>query len=141
MLTPSSGGWETSPSYHALRLLLSTTERGWQVVRTAPWERDDWDPLVRDEPEKEIAAYVGGDDVTVAGVDTRGRLLNATSEETSTYSLGGLPPSTRFNLAIWNGAGDGRTSPTTAITTSPAGVARFSVPLHAAFALTTVDVP
>ena len=56
---PVSEGWETFPSYHALRLLLSTTERGWQVVRVEPWEQDDWDPLVRDEPEKEITAYVG----------------------------------------------------------------------------------
>ena len=56
------------------------------------------------------------------------------------YSIGGLPPSTRFNLAIWNGTADGRTLPATEITTSAAGVARFPVPLHAAFALTTVDV-
>ena len=140
MLDPVSEGWETFPSYHALRLLLSTTERGWQVVRVEPWEQDDWDPLVRDEPEKEITAYVGGDELTVAGLDTRGRLLNTTSEETPIYSIGGLPPSTRFNLAIWNGTADGRTLPATEITTSPAGVARFPVPLHAAFALTTVDV-
>lgn len=142
MMNPTSDGWELFPSYHALRLLLSTTERGWQVVRVAPWARDDWDPLVRDEPEKEIAAYVGSNEqLTLVGLDTRGRLLNTASEESPSYSIGGLTPSTRLNLAIWNANGDGRTSAATEITTSAAGVARFEVPLHAAFALTTVDVP
>jgi hypothetical protein len=136
--SPESSG---PPSYHALRLLLSTTERGWQVVRVAPWARDDWDPLVRDEQEKEIAAYVGSSEqLTLVGLDTRGRLLNTASGETPSYSIGGLAPSTRLNLAIWNASGDGRTAAATEIVTSAAGVARFTVPLHAAFALTTVDV-
>ena len=142
MMNPTSDGWELFPSYHALRLLLSTTERGWQVVRVAPWARDDWDPLVRDTPEKEIAAYVGSNEqLTLVGLDTRGRLLNTASAETASYSIGGLTPSTKLKLAIWNANGDGRQSPATAISTSAAGVARFNVPLHAAFALTTVDVP
>ena len=139
LLDPTSEGWKPFPSYHALRLLLSTTERGWQVVRVAPWERDDWDPLVRDQPEKEIAAYVGGSELTVLGLDSRGRLLNARSDESPTYSVGGLPPSTTFDLVVWNAAGDGVTAPPRDVTTSAAGVARFSVPLHAAFALTTLD--
>jgi hypothetical protein len=141
MINPTPEGWELFPSYHALRLLLSTTERGWQVVRVEPWARDDWDPLVRDEPEKEIAAYVGSNEqLTLVGLDTRGRLLNTASDETRSYSIGGLTPSTRLNLAMWNANGDGRTSAAAEITTSAAGVARFEVPLHAAFALTTVDV-
>jgi hypothetical protein len=140
-INPTADGWELFPSYHALRLLLSTTERGWQVVRVAPWARDDWDPLVRDEQEKEIAAYVGSSEqLTLVGLDTRGRLLNTASGETPSYSIGGLAPSTRLNLAIWNASGDGRTAAATEIVTSAAGVARFTVPLHAAFALTTVDV-
>jgi hypothetical protein len=142
MINPTPEGWELFPSYHALRLLLATTERGWQVVRVEPWARDDWDPLVRDEPEKEIAAYAGSNEqLTLVGLDTRGRLLNTASDETPSYSIGGLTPSTRLNLAIWNANGDGRTSAATEITTSAAGVARFELPLHAAFALTTVDVP
>ena len=141
MINPTPEGWELFPSYHALRLLLSTTERGWRVVRVEPWARNDWDPLVRDQPEKEIAAYVGADEqLTLVGLDTRGRLLNTKSDGTASYSIGALPPSTRLNLAIWNANGDGRTSPATEVMTSAAGVARFEVPLHAAFALTTVDV-
>jgi hypothetical protein len=78
--------------------------------------------------------------LTLMGLEMRGRLLNTASDETPSYSIGGLTPSTRLNLAIWNANGDGRTSAATEITTSAAGVARFEVPLQAAFALTTVDV-
>jgi hypothetical protein len=134
------GSWRVFPTYHALKLLLSTTERGWQVVRVLPWAQNDWDPLVRDEPEKELTAYVGADDLTLVGLDTHGRLLNTASADSATYSIGGLQPSTTFNLAVWNAAGDGRTAAATEITTSAAGVARFQVPLQGAFALTTVDV-
>jgi hypothetical protein len=134
------GSWRVFPSYHALKLLLSTTERGWQVVRVLPWAQNDWDPLVRDEPEKELTAYVGADDLTLIGLDTHGRLLNTASTETAAYSIGGLPPSTKLNLALWNAEGDGTTGAATEVATSAAGVARFQVPLQAAFALTTVDV-
>jgi hypothetical protein len=141
MINPTADGWEVFPTYHALRLLLQTTQRGWQVVRVDPWVQDDWDPLVPDEPEKEIAAYAGSSgELTLIGLDTHGRALNGTSAETPTYAIGGLPPSTTFNLAIWNATGTGENSVATPVTTSPAGVARFAVPLHAAFALTTVPV-
>jgi hypothetical protein len=141
MINPTADGWEVFPSYHALRLLLQTTQRGWQVVRVDPWVADDWDPLVADQPEQELAAYAGADGaLTLVGLDTHGRLLNAASPETSSYSIGGLPPSTTFNLAIWNASGDGSSSIAAPVTTSPAGVARFEVLLHAAFALTSVPV-
>lgn len=140
MLDPTPEGWRPFPSYHALRLLLSTTERGWQVVRVAPWARDDWDPLVPDEPEKELSAYVGDDQLTLVGLDTRGRLLNTASGAATAYSIGGLPPATTFNLAVWNADGAGVNSNAGNVTTSAAGVARFAVPLHAAFSLTTVPV-
>jgi hypothetical protein len=58
----------------------------------------------------------------------------------SAYSIGGLPPSTSFNLVTWNPAGNGENDLTGTLTTNAAGVARFQVPLHAAFALTTVPV-
>jgi hypothetical protein len=96
---------------------------------------------LRDQPEKEIAAFVGPDIyLTLMGLDTHARLLNTTSSETPAYSIGGLPPSTELNLAIWNAAADGVNSIAGKVTTSAAGVARFDVPLHAAFALTTVPV-
>ena len=45
------------PDLPRLRLLLQTTQRGWQVVQVAPWEEDDWKVGVADQPEKEIVAY------------------------------------------------------------------------------------
>ena len=41
---------------------------------------------------------------------------------------------------VWNAAGDGKNSVAGTVTTDAAGVARFDVPLHAAFALTNVPV-
>ena len=78
--------------------------------------------------------------LTVIGLDTNGRLLNEAASQQSSYSIGGLPAFTTFNLAIWNGAGDGLNQIRDSLTTNVAGVARFDVPLHGAFALTTVPV-
>ena len=47
---------------------------------------------------------------------------------------------TTFSLALWNAAGNGENSKAGTVTTDAAGVARFEVPLHAAFSLTTVPV-
>jgi hypothetical protein len=56
------------------------------------------------------------------------------------YSIGGLPPNTTFNLAVWNAAANGENAIGGTVTTNSAGVARFSVPIHGGFALTTVPV-
>jgi hypothetical protein len=52
----------------------------------------------------------------------------------------GLPPATTLDLAIWNAAANGENAIAGTVTTSAAGVARFEVPLHGAFALTTLPV-
>jgi hypothetical protein len=141
MIGPAAEGWPLFPAYHAVRLLLQTTQQGWQVVQVAPWDDDDWKFGVLDQPEKELAAYADGDGhLTFMGLDSHGRALNATSEETPEYSIGELPALTEFNLAIWNATGNGETIDAGTVTTNAAGVARFQVPLHAAFALTTVPV-
>jgi hypothetical protein len=139
MMDPSPEGWELFPTYHALRLLLATTERGWQVARVDPWEQDDWDPLVADQPEKELTSYVGPNgELTVMGLDSNGRALIGASPELRDYSIGDLPPNTNFTLVLWNASGDGTNSVAGTVPTNAAGVARFQVPLHAAFALTTL---
>jgi hypothetical protein len=139
MIGRASEGWPLFPAYHALRLLLQTTQRGWQVLQVAPWADDDWKLGVLDEPEKELAAYADADDhLTLVGLDTNGRDLNAVSTETREYSIGGLPPLTAFTLALWNATGNGENRIAGTVTTDAVGVARFEVPLHAAFALTTV---
>jgi hypothetical protein len=147
LIGPADEGWPLFPAYHALRLLFQTTQRGWQVVQVAPWAEDDWrlfddaGARIVDQPEKEIAAYIGpNSELTLMGLDTHGRDLNTTSDERPAYSLGGLPPQTAFNLVLWNATGNGESSLAGTITTDAAGVARFQAPLHAAFALTTVPV-
>ena len=138
--TPAEG-WPLFPTYHSLRLLLQTTQRGWEVVQVAPWDDDDWKLGVADEPEKELVAYAGFDGtLTVMGLDTHARFLNTVSSESPDYSIGGLPANTEFTLAVWNASGNGENSVTGPVTTDAAGVARFEVPLHAAFSLTTVPV-
>ncbi len=142
---PPEEGWALYPSYYALRLLLQTTERGWQVLGVEPWTADDaaarFDELTRDTPEQELAAYQGpGGQLTLIGLDTNGGALTAPNGESSSYSIGGLPPSTTFTLALWNATGDGTNSIAGPVITNAAGVARFDVPLQAAFALTTVPV-
>lgn len=144
MIGPASEGWPLFPVYHAMRLLFQTTQRGWQVLRVDPWADDDWraatseHPEYADQAEKEIVAYAGSGALTLIGMDTHARGLNTTSPETVAYSIGGLQPSTTFSLALWNATGTGENATGSTVTTSAAGVARFEVPLHAAFALTTL---
>ena len=139
MIGPASEGWPLFPAYHALGLLLQTTQQGWQVLQVAPWAEDDWKLGVPDQPEKELAAYADtGGYLTLMGLDSRGRDLNVVSAEVPEYSIGGLPPATTFTLALWNATGNGENSVAGTVTTNAVGVARFAVPLHAAFALTTV---
>jgi hypothetical protein len=147
MTGTAAEGWPLYPTWHALRLLLQTTQRGWHVLRVDPWTEDDWKVLdafgarLVDQPEKEIVAYSGPNgELTFAGLDTHARNLNVVSPDSPSYSIGGLPPSTTFNLALWNASGNGESSLAGTVTTSAAGVARFDVPLHAAFSLTTVPV-
>jgi hypothetical protein len=147
---PPTEGSPLTPSYHALALLFHTTVPGWQVIRVAPWDESDWGVPTygieghssKDTPERELAAYAGpSGELTILGLDTNGRALNGTSAEPpSAYSIGGLPASTAFNLALWNAAGDGTNSVAGTVTTDTAGVARFEAPLQAAFSLTTVTV-
>jgi hypothetical protein len=142
---PAEEGWPLFPTYHALRMLFQTTARGWHIVGVDPWADDDWKLNDQNRPfdqlEKEIVAYAGPDgELTLLGLDSRGRDLNATSTESPAYSIGGLPAATTFNLAIWNATGSGENVISAPVTTNAAGVARFTVPLHGAFALTTVPV-
>ena len=148
MTGPPWEGYPLLPTYNAMSLLFHVTAPGWQILRVGPWDESDWSVPAyeveghssNDVPEKELVGYAGPDgELTIVGLDTNGRSLNAASDEPApTYSIGGLPPNTTLNLALWNAAGDGKNSLAETVDTGPAGVARFEVPLHAAFALTTV---
>jgi len=146
LIGPADEGWPLMPSYHALRLLLQVTERGWQVLGVNPWAEDDWkldaQDQPQDQPEKELAAYSGPNgELTLFGLDTHGGALNgASGEPAPAYSIGGLAPGTELNLLLWNAAANGADSVVGTVTANAAGVVRFNVPQHAAFALTTLPV-
>jgi hypothetical protein len=138
---PAAEGWPLFPSYHSLRLLFTTTQRGWQVLEVAPWEDNDWALGVPDVAEKEVVAFAAPDGkLTFMGLDSNGAQLNGVSTEPRSYSIGGLPENTTFTLALWNAAGDGKNSIAGTVSTNANGVARFEVPLHAAFSLTTLPI-
>ena len=142
---PPEEGWALYPAYYAFQLLFQTTARGWHVLGVDPWTEDDaatrYDDPHPDRAEQELTAYRGPDgQLTVVGLDTNGRSLTAPDGESSSYSIGGLRPYTTFTLALWNADGDGKSSVSGTIVTNAAGVARFDVPLQAAFFLTTVPV-
>jgi hypothetical protein len=149
MIGPGSEGFPLFPTYYAMYMLFHTMDRGWSVVGVDPWESNDWTApstpggeTSDDTPEKEITAFASpGGDLTLVGLDTQGRNLNTVSTEPAPeYSIGGLPANKTFNLALWNAAGDGTNTVAASVQTNAAGVARFNVPLQAAFALTTVPV-
>jgi hypothetical protein len=152
MTGPASENFTLTPTYNAMSLLFHSTVPGWQIIQVAPWQDDDWKlqeseyrkegHSAGDQLEQELVAYAGpSGELTVAGLDTNGKNLNTTSTDPpSSYSIGGLPPNTAFNLAVWNATGDGQNSIAGTIMTNAAGVARFDVPLQAAFALTNVPV-
>jgi len=151
MIGPPTEGSPLTPTYNAMWLLFHTTAPGWQILGVDPWDSSDWGvpayetsggDTTTDQPEQELAAYYGpAGELTVVGLDTHGKSLNvASTDPPSPYSIGGLPPSTTFTLAEWNATGDGTDSIAGPVTTNAAGVARFAVPLQAAFALTTVPV-
>jgi hypothetical protein len=145
---PPTEGSPLTPTYHALSMLFDTTVPGWQILRVAPWDDSDWSVPAygveghssNDTPEKELAGYAGPNgELTLLGLDTNGRNLNGVSPDPpAQYSIGGLPPNTNLTLALWNATGDGTNSIADTVPTNAAGVARFQVPLHAAFALTTL---
>jgi hypothetical protein len=151
MTGPPSEGYPLTPTYEAMSLLFHVTAPGWQIVGVDPWDDSDWSvptfhqslgDTSNDQPEQELAAYAGPNgELTVLGLDTHGKALNtASTDPPSSYSIAGLPPETTFTLALWNASGDGTDSIGGTVTTSAAGVARFDVPLQAAFALTNVPV-
>jgi hypothetical protein len=83
-----------------------------------------------------LAAYVGkAGEHTVVGLDSAGAQPNTVSPTPVSYTIGGLPPSTNFQLSIWNEAGDGLVGTPKPAATDAAGVVTISVPQQAVFAL------
>jgi hypothetical protein len=129
LIGPPQEGWPLRPGYHLTRLLTGTTRAGWRTVA-----------VDGASGTRLIAAFAGGlGELTVVGLDTTGAKLNAASPALVPYSIGGLPPRTTFRLLLWNGDGAGATLEAAPVTADATGIAVLSVPLHAVFALTTLQ--
>jgi len=131
LIGPPDEGWPALPAYNALHLFTATVKPGWSVVA-----------VNGDAGTKLATAFVGpADALTVIGLDTSGAQLNAFSPGKVSYTIGGLPPQTTLDLAVWNELGDGTIIDDPDVLTDPSGIATFVVPVHAVFALTTTTPP
>jgi hypothetical protein len=129
MIGSPERGWPLFPLYHFIRLMTTTVKREWKIVSV------DSVP----DTSRLLAAYIGKrGQRTVVGLDTAGALLNTVSPTVVPYSIGGLPPSTKLRLAVWNEAGDGLVASAKTVSTDAVGVVNITVPQHAVFALTTL---
>jgi hypothetical protein len=126
-----SEGWPALPAYNALHLFTATVKPGWSVVA-----------VDGDAGTKLVTAYTGPDGaLTLIGLDTAGAQLNTVSPTSTSYSIGGLPPQTMLHLVLWNEIGDGTITSDPDVQTDSAGIATFTVPTQAVFALTTMPSP
>jgi hypothetical protein len=129
MIGDPQSGWPLYPLYHFVRLMTATVRPGWSVV----------DVESVPDTSRLVTAYFGKTGQrTLVGLDTAGAQLNTVSTTAVSYVIGGLPPSTRLHLAVWNEAGDGQVARSSVIVTDAAGVVTISVPQHGVFALTTL---
>jgi len=131
VIGPPTEGWPALPTFNLLRLFTGTVKAGWDVV------------AVNGTAGTKLAtAYAGpAGALTVVGLDTSGAKLNGFSPARSSYTIGGLSPQTRLHLVVWNELGDGAMLNLPDVQTDTSGVAAFSVPVNAVFALTTMSSP
>jgi hypothetical protein len=126
MIGGPADGWPLYPIYNSVRLLTSAVAAGSRTVNVASVPNTS----------RLLAAYVGkAGEHTVVGLDTAGAQLNTVSPTPVSYTIGGLPPSTNFQLSIWNEVGDGLVGSPKPAATDAAGVVTISVPQQGVFAL------
>lgn len=132
MIGDPQSGWPLYPLYHFVKLTTATVRPGWSIVNV--------DSVAA--TTRLVAGYANKAGArTVVGLDTAGAQLDTVSPTQVSYTIGGLPASTRLYLAIWNEAGDGLVPPSHPVTTDKAGVVTISVPQQGVFVLTTVRLP
>jgi len=125
LIGPPTQGWPLRPVYNVTRLFTSTTKPGWKVVGVAG-----------SSGTKLVAAYAGGKQTTVIGLDTSGATLATPSTTVVSYAVGGLPPGASFQLYVWNPDGSGAIAPPVAVQSDTAGMLQVSAPLQSVFAVT-----
>jgi hypothetical protein len=133
-LGPGADGWPTRPVYNVLQLLAeATSQRFGNIVDVVPAPGAD--------PAKHLTAYISPvGNVTILGLDTLGGVAATTSHAAVTYTIGGLPANTLFQLVIWNADGSGTNVDIGFLDSGPAGTIQIQVPLDAVFALTTAPL-
>lgn len=120
--------FQLRPCYWLLRLFTETTEPGWRVLG-----------VPGDSGSRLVTAYAGPyGQFTVIGLDRAGGQRNDASGPPVSYSIAGLPAQTAFRLVLWNVDGGGGLSNGPPVTTDALGIATFTVPQHAVFALTNL---
>jgi hypothetical protein len=130
LIGPPDEGWPAMPSYSAIQLFTTTVKPGWSVIA-----------VNGDAGTKLVTAYAGpANALTVIGLDTSGAQLNGLSPIRSSYTIGGLSPSTTLHLSVWNELGNGLTLNVPDVQTDASGVATFTAPINAVFALTTTPL-
>jgi hypothetical protein len=118
--------WRRRPAFRALRLLMRALEPGWQVVA-----------VNGGSPSQRVVAFTHKQQLTIAGLDTAGGMLNAASRQRSTYTIRGLPANSTFQLCFWNRTGNGLNTFDDHARSNNSGVVTVSGPLHSMFVLTT----
>ena len=127
----AEGHWPLSPMYYLLWMFTHATDRGWERVE-----------LTNDSglSSSELVAFGSGSDLTILGLDSRGKAMTGVAGGPPTsvsYTIKGTP-NAPLNLVVWNGTADGRLAKSTPAVND--GVASFTVPPQAVFALTTKEL-
>jgi hypothetical protein len=131
VIGPPGEGWPALPGYSAVRLFTATVKPGWSVVA-----------VDGNAGTKLATAYAGPNGaLTVIGLDTAGAQVNGFTAVRTSWAIGGLPPQATFQLGVWNELGNGAILPMPPVQTDDAGVATFTAPVDAVFALTTMTLP
>jgi hypothetical protein len=118
--------WPRRPAFRALRLLMRAVEPGWEVVA-----------VDGGSPSQRVVAFTHNQQLTIAGLDTGGRMLNGASPGKSTYEIAEVPRNTTFQLCFWNKKGDGLNSFDDHARSNASGRVTVTAPLHSMFVLTT----
>jgi hypothetical protein len=118
--------WPLRPAFRALRVLMRAVEPGSKVVA-----------VDGGSPSQRVVAFTHNQQLTIAGLDTAGRMLNAASPRRSTYEITGLPKNKTFQLCFWNKNGDGQNSFNDQARSNGSGKVTINAPLHSIFVLTT----
>jgi hypothetical protein len=130
MIGSPQNGWPLYPLYNLVQVMTATVKPGWRTVNV------DSVP----DTSRLLAAYVGKNQHTVVGLDTAGAQLNAVSDVPVGYSIGGLPPTQKLRLVIWNETGDGASGVPKTVASDANGAVNITVPQQAIFVLTSLSL-